>query len=38
MKKRNNEVWIGISSMRDVCEKYGGFCKFEAKGNISCGL
>lgn len=33
-RKRNNEVGIGISSMRDVCEKYGGFCKFEAKGNI----
>lgn len=33
-RKRNNEVGIGINSMRDVCEKYDGFCKFESNGNM----
>lgn len=32
-RKRKNEEGIGIRSMKQICEKYGGTSHFEAKGN-----
>ena len=32
-RKRNNEEGIGIQSMRQICEKYNGTCRFEADKN-----
>lgn len=32
-RKRENEEGIGIRSMRQICEKYGGVSRFEAEGN-----
>lgn len=32
-RKRKQEEGIGIWSMRQICDKYGGTCKFLAKGN-----
>lgn len=31
-RKRENEEGIGIRSMRQICEKYGGISRFEADG------
>lgn len=33
-RKRNNSEGLGISSMKNVCEKYGGSASFKANGNI----
>lgn len=32
-KRKEGEEGIGIRSMRQICEKYGGTCRFEAAGN-----
>ena len=32
-RKRNNEEGIGIQSMKQICEKYNGTCRFEADKN-----
>lgn len=32
-RKRNNEEGIGIRSMKQICEKYNGTCRFAADGN-----
>ena len=32
-KRENNEEGIGIRSMKQICEKYGGISRFEAEGD-----
>lgn len=32
-KKRAHEEGIGLRSMRQICEKYGGTSEFHAEGN-----
>ncbi|WP_442860598.1 GHKL domain-containing protein [Blautia sp. MSJ-19] len=32
-RKRENKEGIGIQSMKQICEKYDGISRFEAKGN-----
>lgn len=33
-RKRENSAGIGVTSMRNVCEKYNGFSKFNTKDNV----
>ena len=32
-RKRKQEEVIGMKSMRQICEKYGGSCSFQTAGN-----
>lgn len=33
-RKRKDEVGVGMASMREVCQKHGGSCRFEAAGGV----